>query len=183
EQRKVAAKQVARGPDRSGPRQPAERAEQLKAPEGHACHAGQHRGPGAQAENKARNEDRLVAVARKKQLGAREVVGPDVEDAAEPLDKRSASAVTEQVTEIGSRRGAEKAEKDDERDRVMSSRGPRGGRKQQRLAWKGNARAFDEDAQPGGRVTKRIDDQSPIHGVHILDDPMSDYGDHESSDD
>src|SRR5439155_11553175 len=90
---------------------------------------------------------------------------------------------------------------------------PCGRRKEQRLAGKRYARAFDQDAQPGRGVTERVHDPSPIHAihrdeppsmtpdpspfmgraregpgcpskaVHILDDPMSDYGDHESTDD
>ena len=95
----------------------------------------------------------------------------------------------------------------------MSAGRPRRGRQQKSLAGKGDAGALDEDAQPGGRVAERVDDLSPIHlnpphpagkllpihgevaakppeglrgpgkPVHILDDPMPDYGDHESSDD
>src|SRR6266576_2274774 len=172
QQREVAAQQVAGDPNRGRPGQPAECAEQLETPEGHPRHAGEHGRPGAQAEDKPRDKDRSVAVSREEKLGARQMGGPDVEDAAETFDKWPAAAVAEHVTKIRSRRGPEKAEEDGQRERVVAGRGPCGRRKEQRLAGKRYARAFDQDAQPGRRVTERVDDPSPIHLIH-RDEPPS----------
>src|SRR2546427_9325396 len=126
QQREVAPEQVAGDPDRSRPGQPAGRAEQLETPEGHTRHAGEHGRPGAQTEDKARDEDRFVAVAGEEKLGARQMVGPDAEHSAEAFDKWPAATVAEHVTKIRSPRGAEKAEENDQRARGVSRRGPCG---------------------------------------------------------
>jgi MFS family permease len=77
DQRQVVAQQVAREPDGDRPAERTKRAEHLKAPERHSRHPGEHRTPGAQAEDETAGEDGLVAVAREEQLGARDVVGAD----------------------------------------------------------------------------------------------------------
>jgi len=162
EQRQVASEEVTGEADNCGPGEASQRAEQLEAPEGHACHAGKHRSPGAQAQHEARREDRLVAMAREEELRTRDVLGPDAEDAPEPLDEWPAALETEEVADVSARGRAEKAEQDDQDDRVVASRRPCGRRKQEDLAGKGNAGALDEDAQPRRGITERIDDRGWI---------------------
>ena len=64
DERDVAAQDVTQGPDHQRPPEPADGAEQLEPPEGHACHAGEHRSPRSQAEDEPGDEHCLVAMAR-----------------------------------------------------------------------------------------------------------------------
>src|SRR5439155_1209290 len=72
----VAAQQVAGRTDQARPCEPADRAEDLEAPEGHVCHAREHRSPGSQPDHEASREDRLVTVPCEEQFGARDVLRP-----------------------------------------------------------------------------------------------------------
>ncbi len=163
EQRKVAPQQITGEADDCGPGEAAQRAEELEAPEGHARHACQDRTPGAQTQHETRREDRPVAVAGKEQLGAGDVLRADAEDAAESFDERPSALEPKEVADIGAGCRPEETEKDDENDRVVPGRCPSRGGQQQDLAGKRNAGAFDEDAKPRRRITKRIDDRSRIH--------------------
>ncbi len=163
DQREVAAEEVAGHADGARPGQAAEGAQQLKAPERHVRHSGQHRSPGPQPEDEARGQHRLVAMAREEQLRAGDVLRADSEQMPEPLDERPAASVPEVVADVGARHGTEKAEQDDEHDAVVSRRRPCGRGKQQGLAGKGHACAFDEDAKSRRRVAERVDDRGRIH--------------------
>jgi threonyl-tRNA synthetase len=66
---------------------------------------------------------------------------------------------------------------------MVTGRRPGGCGKEKHLTGKWNPRAFDEDAKPRRGITERIDDRSCIHGASYTDDPMSDYGEHEATDD
>src|SRR4029077_9111242 len=107
-------------------------------------------------------KDRNVAVPGEEELGSGQVVGPDAQKVAEPLDERPAAAVTEQVSEVPADGCAGKPEEDDQNQGVMARRGPRAGGEKQRLARKWNARALDENAQARGGIAERVDDPSPI---------------------
>src|SRR4029077_3066675 len=99
EQAEVAAQQITCDTDDGRPGEAAERAEKLETPERHAGHAGEHRAPGAQSEDEARDENGLVTVPGEEHLRARDVLGPDPEQAAEPFDKWTAAAESKQVAE------------------------------------------------------------------------------------
>jgi threonyl-tRNA synthetase len=122
-------------------------------------------------------------MASEEELRTRDVLGADAEDAAEPLDEWPAALEPKEVADVTARSRAQEAEQDHQEDRVVPGRRPGGGSKQQHLTGKWNARAFDEDAKPRRGITKRIDDRSWVHGASYTDDPMSDYGEHEATDD
>src|SRR5207248_550264 len=163
EQREVASQQVACDTNDRRPRQAADRAEQLESPERHPGHPREHRTPRPQPEDKAGGEDRLVAMAGEEQLCPSELLRADVQEVAEALDEGPASAVTQPVAQVRPSGRADKAEEDDQDQRVVAGRGPCGGGEEQGLARKRNARALDEDAQPGRRVAEHVDDPSPVH--------------------
>ncbi len=73
------------------------------------------------------------------ELGTGDVLGPDPEHAAEPFDERPPSFEAEEVADVGTGRRAEKAEQDDQDDRVVAGRRPGGRGQQQDLARKRNA--------------------------------------------
>jgi len=162
QQGQVASQEVAGESHEGGPGEPTERAEQLEAPEGHTCHTGEHRSPRAEAQHEARGEDRLVTVAREEELRTRDVLGPDTEDAPEPLDKWPAAFEAEDVADVSAGCRPQEAEQDHEDDRVVAGGRPGRGGKQKHLAGKRNAGALDEDAQPRSGITERINDRSRI---------------------
>src|SRR5438445_5292267 len=163
EKGEVVAQPVARDPDHRGPEQAAQPAEQLKSPERHPRHAREHRAPRAQAKQKPRGDDRLVAMSGEEKLGTGQMVGSDAEEVAEPFDKRAAAAIAQQVSDVSPGGRAHEAEQDDDKHRVVSRRGPRPGDQKKRIAGKRDARTLDEDAEAGGRVPERVDDPGPIH--------------------
>src|SRR5712664_1551744 len=108
-----------------------------------------------------------------------------MEGVAEPFDEWPAAFESEVVPEIRPGCGGDEAKQDDDQDRLVPRGCPCSGAKQRHRARKRDADPLDEHAQPSDGSGKDVDDVGPIHqmSVHILDDPMGEYGDHESNDD
>src|SRR5207248_660200 len=83
----------------------ATRAQDLATPEPHIGPAGKHRSPRPQPEHEARRQDRPITVPGEEHLGARDVLRPDSEEAAEPFHERPPAPEPEVVAEIGARGG------------------------------------------------------------------------------
>src|SRR5579859_1532821 len=172
QQRPVVAQQVAQGPDHDRPGAAPDGAEDLEAQEGHARHAGQDRGPGAQAEHEAADQDGLVAVEVEEHLGPGQVGGAEPEEAPEALDKRPAPPPADHVAEVGAGDRAQGAAEDHEPD-VEAAGGRQGGHGQQGgLAWERDPRALDQDPQGGGRIADRLGDGADID-VHWVNHALT----------
>src|SRR5438552_4775275 len=163
DQVEVAAQQVAGCTDQDRPCEPADRAEDLEAPEGHVCHAREHRSPGSQPDHEASREDRLVTVPCEEQFGARDVLRPHAEQRAEPFHERPAAPITEEVADVRAGGRADETEEDDQDDAVVPRGRPGAGGKQQQLARERHACALDQDSKTRRGVAERVDDSSRVH--------------------
>src|SRR5438094_10119939 len=100
DQVEVAAQQVAGRTDQDRPCKPANRAEDLEAPEGHVCHAREHRSPGSQPDPEPGRENGLVTFPSEKKSAAPKVPRRHPERPAEPSHERPPAPITEEVPDF-----------------------------------------------------------------------------------
>src|SRR5438067_13608653 len=116
-------------------------------------------------------------------LGTGQMVGSDAEEVAEPFDKRAAAAIAQQVSDVGPGGRAHEAEQDDDKHRVVSRRGPRPGDRRSASPGNGRPALSMRMPRPADGYPSASTIPAELTRLHILDDPMSDYGEHEPTED